>query len=169
MDGTGETALDVILAGLEGENVSPEELASSFVGNVSATALIGLVGKAISNIAGAKLGVATELTEEVGKHYNLSTLNDMANEIAEKTGGVVKQLKNGYKVEVSNGSKPIVIRLMDTGSGQRLQPYFRVSIDGRGSLDINGQLSSNRADTHIDISGKSVEQILDMIEKYRGD
>ncbi|MGT2964062.1 hypothetical protein [Streptococcus acidominimus] len=60
MDGAGETALDVVLAGLEGESVSPEELVSSFVGNVAANALIGLVGKAISNIAGAKVGNVSE-------------------------------------------------------------------------------------------------------------
>ncbi|GIO41755.1 hypothetical protein J41TS4_15130 [Paenibacillus apis] len=45
-------------------------------------------------------------------------------------------LKNGWKVEIPNGKKPIVVRIMNEGSGGRTQPYFRVSIDGKRLLYV---------------------------------
>ncbi|WP_155970701.1 hypothetical protein [Streptococcus ruminantium] len=79
------------------------------------------------------------------------------------------ELKNGYKVEIPNGRKPITVRIMNSGSGGREKPYFRVSVDSKGSFDINGDLSSDRGLTHIDVSQDSLKQIQQIITKYRGE
>ncbi|MBF0786847.1 MULTISPECIES: hypothetical protein [unclassified Streptococcus] len=65
VDGTGETALDTIVSGLNGENISLDELASNFAGNVVANVLFGLAGRAISNITGSKAGNAVDSVEDV--------------------------------------------------------------------------------------------------------
>jgi hypothetical protein len=41
---------------------------------------------------------------------------------------------------------------MNEGSGVRTNPYYRVSIDGNGSLTLDGTLSNDRGVTHIDIT-----------------
>lgn len=57
---------------------------------------------------------------------------------------------------------------MDEGSGGRSAPYFRVSIDGKDSLTLDGVLSSDRALTHIDLTDNYLEQITNMVTKYKG-
>ncbi|WP_242237144.1 DUF6531 domain-containing protein [Streptococcus acidominimus] len=100
VDGTGETALDVILAGLEGENVSPEELASSFVDNVAANAIIGLVGKAISNIAGAKVGNAVD---EVGNSGKILTTKEIVDDFVKDLDDITSQGSLAKNFQSSGG------------------------------------------------------------------
>ncbi len=59
---------------------------------------------------------------------------------------------------------------MDAGSGGRDKPYFRISIDGKGSLTAEGYFSNDPALTHIDIDNASdaVKQIENIINLYRG-
>ena len=57
---------------------------------------------------------------------------------------------------------------MNEGSGGRTSPYFRVSIDGKGSLTLDGVLSTDRAFTHIDMSDDYLQQITNIIIKYKG-
>lgn len=52
---------------------------------------------------------------------------------------------------------------MNEGSGGRSQPYFRVSIDGKGSYTLDGVISSDRALTHIDMSNFYLDQIKNII------
>lgn len=92
----------------------------------------------------------------------------MADEVASSLGGKASPLKNGYKVEIPNGRKPIVVRIMDEGSGGRGKPYYRVSIDGKGSLTPEGIISSDRGLTHIDLSENSISEITNIINKYLG-
>jgi hypothetical protein len=80
----------------------------------------------------------------------------------------LEQLNNGWKIEIPNGKKPIVVRIMNEGSGNRADPYFRVSIDGKGSLTLDGTLSSNRELTHIDLTNEYINQITNMINNYLG-
>ena len=57
---------------------------------------------------------------------------------------------------------------MEAGSGGRDSPYFRVSIDGKGSLTLHGVISSDGALTHINLTDDYLKQIMDMIAKYKG-
>jgi hypothetical protein len=86
--------------------------------------------------------------------------------VAKQLNGKVTEIKNGYKIEIPNptgGNKPVVVRIMNEGSGGRGQPYFRVSIDGKGSYTIDGGISSDRALTHIDMSDFYLDQIKSII------
>ena len=47
----------------------------------------------------------------------IPSLNSLADEVVSSLGGKASLLKNGYKVEIPNGRKPIVVRIMDEGSG----------------------------------------------------
>lgn len=64
--------------------------------------------------------------------------------------------------------KPIVVRIMDEGSGGRGKSYYRVSIDGKGSLTSEGIISSDRGLTHIDLSENSMSEITNIINNYLG-
>ncbi|MGO5136354.1 hypothetical protein ACTQ31_06395 [Clostridium butyricum] len=97
-----------------------------------------------------------------------TTTEDAANVLGKELNGTVSQLKNGYKVEIPNGNKPIVVRVMNEGSGGRANPYYRVSIDGKGSLTLDGTLSSDRGLTHIDMTDDYLSQIENTINKYLG-
>ena len=53
--------------------------------------------------------------------------------------------------------------MMNEGSGGRSQPYFRVSIDGKGSYTLDGLMSSDRALTHIDMTNSYLDQITNIL------
>jgi len=107
-------------------------------------------------------------TSKGGSEVIFKSTDDAANLVAKNLDGTLSELKNGYKVEIPNGNKPIVIRIMNEGSGGRPNPYFRVSIDGKGSLTLDGTLSNDKALTHIDMTDDFLNQITDMIKKYQG-
>jgi hypothetical protein len=44
--------------------------------------------------------------------------------------------------------------------------YIRVGVEGKGSVDATGALSSDRAATHIPINKDSIKLIQDVIERY---
>jgi hypothetical protein len=93
-----------------------------------------------------------------------------SNAIAKNLGGKVTTLKNGYKIEIpnANGKKPIVVRVMNEGSGGRTEPYFRVSIDGKGSYTLDGKLSNDKGLTHIDMSNDYLKQIIKIVNSIKG-
>ena len=109
-------------------------------------------GKDVGKVSGAKI----------------PTLNSLSDEVASSLGGKASPLKNGYKVEIPNGKKPIVVRIMDEVSGGRGKPYYRVSIDGKGSLTPEGIISSDRGLTHIDLGENSMSEITNIIINYLG-
>ena len=57
---------------------------------------------------------------------------------------------------------------MEAGSVGRNEPYYRVSIDGKGSLTLDGKISNDRSLTHIDITDDALKQIDIMIKAYKG-
>ncbi|MBF0819110.1 hypothetical protein [Streptococcus acidominimus] len=128
MDGTGETALDVILAGLEGESVSPEELVSSFVGNVAANAIIGLVGKAISNIAGAKVGDAVNEVGDMSITPKVIVKTNLGNDIdITPTANHSTVIKKAPIQHLPNSS----IDILDEATGEiRTRRYY----DSKGNV-----------------------------------
>jgi hypothetical protein len=127
--------------------------------------VIGLgVIKGGMGLYAATAGGGKVAAEEVSK----TVTEDAANVLGKELNGTVSQLKNGYKVEIPNRNKPIVVRVMNEGSGGRANPYYRVSIDGKGSLKLEGTLSSDRGLTHIDMTDDYLSQIETMINKYLG-
>ncbi|MED0673662.1 hypothetical protein P4S95_26205 [Aneurinibacillus aneurinilyticus] len=97
------------------------------------------------------------------------TTNSLADDVARALGGHLSPAKGkGYKIEIPNGRKPITVRVMEAGSGGRSKPYFRVSIDGKGSLTLDGKLSNDPKLTHIDLTENSLKQIEQMIKNYKG-
>jgi len=110
------------------------------------------------------------LSRVVGKGTRyVNNTKGLADDIGSKLGGTVSNAKGkGYKVEIPNGNKPITVRVMEAGSGGRNEPYFRVSIDGKGSLTLDGKISNDRSLTHIDITEDALKQIDIMIKAYKG-
>lgn len=107
-----------------------------------------------------------ELEFKGAGNTGFTNTQNAAQSVAKQFNGKLTELKNGYKVEIPNpagGNKPIVVRIMNEGSGGRTQPYFRVSIDGKGSYTLDGLLSSDRALTHIDMTDSFLGQITKII------
>lgn len=136
--------------------------------------LFGLVGTAVAMTTIPQLNqsaMSLITGQPVVPNVNgskIPTLESLADDVANSLGGKVSQLKNGYKIEISNGRKPIVIRIMDGASGGRGKPYYRISIDGKGSLTPEGIISSDRGLTHIDLSEHSLSEISNIINNYLG-
>lgn len=100
-----------------------------------------------SAAVGADTSAGASIAKGTGE---IPATKSVANEVANRLDGQVEQLKgNSWKVTVENGNKPIVIRIMQEGSGGRPNPYFRVSVDGKGSYTLEGQLSNNKGVTHV--------------------
>jgi hypothetical protein len=86
----------------------------------------------------------------------------------------VEHLRNmqGYRITFPGAGpdgRNIVVRIAQA-SAYRRRPYFRVSIAGLPSLDINGQPSSEHILTHHDIGASSISDIqwlLDVAINYR--
>ena len=113
-------------------------------------------------------GTKNVVVSEKASGAKIPTLNSLSDEVASSLGGKASPLKNGYKVEIPNGRKPIVVRIMNEGSGGRGKPYYRVSIDGIGSLTPESIISSDRCLTHIDLSENSMSEITNIINNYLG-
>ncbi|SUN06689.1 Uncharacterised protein [Streptococcus acidominimus] len=148
VDGAGETALDVILAGLEGESVSPEELVSSFVGNVAANALIGLVGKAISNIAGAKVGnavddigdtnrIVTGLDQLSPRDIQSMSLDEIRKAVPTDKGWRIYE-NNGF-VHIKDELGKMRIRL-DPPDKTTTYPHMHIYDENKNLLDLDGNI-----------------------------
>lgn len=90
----------------------------------------------------------------------------LADEVAGATGGTVKQLPNGYSITVPNGSRGIVVRVMEEGGGRT--NYYRISVPGKEAFTVEGVASVDRALTHIDISSSSLDEILRIIKAAGG-
>lgn len=73
----------------------------------------------------------------------------------------------GYVIHLQKGRKSLQIRIMDKG-GQQLQPYWRVTIDGKGAFTSSGQLTSDKAISHIPINSQSYKNILEIIKQQMG-
>ena len=96
----------------------------------------------------------------------LTTIN-AANAVANHFGAQIINLNNGFSITVGMyGKKPIIVRIMNSGSGGRVMHYFRVSIDGLGSLTLNGIISADRALTHIDLGPDFLNQIIQMVRTF---
>lgn len=96
----------------------------------------------------------------------IPSTGSLANELADATGGGVQTNKGGYTINVPYGSRGIVVRIMDEG-GTRTN-YCRVSVPGKATYTRSGEVSADRALTHIPISGTSFNDILGVMTKIQG-
>ena len=71
----------------------------------------------------------------------------------------------GFKVAIPQGNRNIVIRVMNQGGGR--SNYYRVSIEGKEAFTKTGEVSTDRALTHIDIEPSSHEDIMNIIQRIR--
>lgn len=100
---------------------------------------------------------------QVRNVVNKVSTNNATKVIAKELKGTASQLKNGYKIEIPNGNRPIVVSMMNECSGGRTNPYFRVSINGKGLLTFDGKLPNDRGLTPIDLTDDYLNQINNMI------
>ena len=100
------------------------------------------------------------------KSSNLLPIATAAAEIANRSGGKVKELGNGIMIRIPNGARDIVVRIMNAGSGGRSEPYFRVGVEGKSAVDALGQFSSDAAATHFTLTENYVEKIIKIVELY---
>lgn len=156
--------------GLDGKKLSKEE--SEFRKNAALSngfeSALGMILGGSSWVSGSNSQTNINNSKNEGASGVGTSLKKASSSVGSKLNGTVSELNNGYKIEIPNGNKPIVVRIMDEGSGGRSAPYFRVSIDGKGSLTLDGVLSSDRALTHIDLTDNYLEQITNMVTKYKG-
>jgi hypothetical protein len=131
---------------------------------------LGLLGEKIGQMteensaAGEK--VAETASETIGTE--IPSAEDVANEVAEKVGSTAKEAsnENGALIKFKEAGNDITVRVMKAGSGGRAADYYRISIDGKGPLTSEGIISSNRAETHMDLNQNSAEDIMNTISKY---
>ncbi len=129
--------------------------------------------------AGIKAAEKTALeiaTKETAGRIAKSTVKILdtklaASSLGSKLGGkVIEASGDGWKItNITNPlskNQPIMIRVMNAGSGGRSSAYFRVSVGNKGTLTLDGKLSSDMALTHIDLTENYLEQIQNMINNY---
>jgi hypothetical protein len=96
----------------------------------------------------------------------LPSTSSLSSDVADATGGAVKELDNGYSVTIPYGSRGIVVRVMDSGGG-RIN-YFRISVPGKETFTVEGDVSTDPALTHIPIGSTSLQDILNVITRIQG-
>ncbi|HKZ53980.1 MAG TPA: RHS repeat-associated core domain-containing protein [Anaerolineales bacterium] len=94
----------------------------------------------------------------------------LASRVASETGGTEALARgDGWRVTIpraAQGGRNIVVRIMNSG-GVRDQPYFRVSVDGKGALTLNGSWSDNPLFTHHTLTPDSLGIIKNLVEIAR--
>ena len=108
------------------------------------------VGKAIAGIYASGGSLATLVNRA------------LAQGIARTVGGALSEAKGaGWIIKVGK----LTLRVMTEGGGR--VNYFRLSMEGKGSMTVLGALSDDRALTHINITIQNIIQIVATIFKYK--
>jgi hypothetical protein len=95
----------------------------------------------------------------------IPTPRALANEVAEATGGVVRRNKGGFTVDIPNGRRGIVLRVMEDGG--RRSHYYRIGVEGKAVYTAAGEASTLRALTHINIESSSLDDILRIVARIK--
>ncbi|HKZ55890.1 MAG TPA: RHS repeat-associated core domain-containing protein, partial [Anaerolineales bacterium] len=94
----------------------------------------------------------------------------LARRVASETGGTEALAQgDGWRVTIPRaapGRRNIVIRIMNSG-GVRGEPYFRVSVDGKGALALDGSWSSSPLLTHHALTPDSLDIIKRLVQIAR--
>ena len=86
--------------------------------------------------------------------------------VAKATRGEVSHNKGGFTVTIPHGNRGIVIRVMEHGGGRT--NYYRVSVPGKAAYSVTGEVSTDAALTHIDITAHALEDILSIVARIKG-
>jgi hypothetical protein len=97
-------------------------------------------------------------------------VQNIAQKVAENTGGILGPTKgNGWRVTLPGGhnGKDIVARIMVEG-GQRLDPYYRVAVNGIKAVTSSGAFSDDILSTHHSINlanpAQTISQITNLMQ-----
>ena len=123
-------------------------------------------------------GGAKEQSKDKDKEQNEDPYLDpdkdpkiLAHKICSIFRGTIEAAKKGvgYLVKFKHGGKNFTVRIMGRNSGQRSEPYYRITNDRTSKnlpLDINGRFSDFLEETHIDISKTSAQDIINIIQEF---
>lgn len=117
---------------------------------VATLGLGGKVGAGIRTLEGAAkwLGPAARMSRQVAKEFGA-------------VGAATRNAK-GTIFKLADGK--VTVRVMESGGGRT--NYLRVSVEGKGSVDAAGKLSSDMEATHIPIDKNSMKLIQDVVKRY---
>lgn len=95
----------------------------------------------------------------------------LADKIAQDLGGTIKPAKgDGWTVNIpityNNKPSEITLRVMNTSKMN--DNYWRLSVQGKPAVDINGNFSNDIVPTHIPITGNTYDDIVNIINKLTG-
>ena len=135
--------------------VQTEQAANEMESGVQAT-------QATTQQAGAIKGANQPLKPLT--HVSESQAEEVANAVGGRFIGPAQNDK-GYVIEIGSLKRPTTIRVMNAGSGQRKQAYFRITKDNKGALTREGVWSSDPAITHFDLySGDITDQVREILD-----
>lgn len=132
---------------------------------------IGFVVVGVQGFYASGLTFLQWLTQQGDKATTATvTTQSAAQEVASRYGGTITEAnnKNGWVVTVVENGQKFVIRFMNSGSGNRVVDYFRISQEGKGTIDMFGNFSSDAAATHINMSDDYMKIIIEIITKRTG-
>ncbi|MFU0789865.1 MAG: Ntox17 domain-containing protein [Virgibacillus proomii] len=86
-----------------------------------------------------------------------------ARKVARVSKGTIKRAKNKKGWVVT--SKKHTVRFMGKNSGRRKKPYYRMSHRSRGTMNVKGQYSSNKAETHIKLKWRSHRKVNKLLRR----
>lgn len=95
----------------------------------------------------------------------------LADKIAHDLGGTIKAAKgDGWTVNIpityNNKPSEITLRVMNTSKMN--DNYWRLSVQGKPAVDINGNFSNDIVPTHIPITENTYDDIVNIINKLNG-
>lgn len=117
------------------------------------TPLAGLAVEGRNLLSATKLmasesGIASGLARQVGKEFGVA-------------GAATR---NGAGTVFKLGEGKVTVRVMASGGGRT--NYLRISVEGKGSVDASGKLSSDPAKTHIPIDSDSIKLIREVYKRW---
>lgn len=117
------------------------------------------IGKTLKSIYNKAIKTIANLYAKGGKFAR--TLNKaIAKTISKLTGASLKTAKgSGYVLKRGK----YTLRIMSSGGGRT--NYLRLSLEGKGALDILGRLTSDRAQTHIPITLNNILKVINLLKK----
>lgn len=104
---------------------------------------------------GGKADAAARGVAGVAKWF--SPVSRVSRQITKEFGVVGGAAKNGAGNVFKIADGKVTVRVMESGGGR--SNYLRVSVEGKGSVDATGALSSDKAATHIPINSDSLKLI----------
>ena len=114
------------------------------------------------------VGVAARGVNQAFKPL-MNISQSQAEAVAKTLGGKFMGAANnnkGYIIHIGHLNRPTVIRLMNEGSGQRGQAYFRIAKEGKPAYTRSGEMLRDPTSTHHNLyAGDIVQQIQEVLEK----